>query len=52
MCWVSDKETDTISSLANILAVSAKKLNEHLQNPAVHIGDYFDVSELLEFTLK
>jgi len=38
MCWVSDKKTETISSLANILAVSAKKLNEHLQNPTVHNG--------------
>jgi len=44
MCWVSDKKTDTIGSLAKLLGVNAKKLNEHLQNPTVYIGYQVDVS--------
>jgi RHS repeat-associated protein len=43
-CWESDKKTDTITSLAKILNVSATALNKFFQNPTVHIGDGFDAS--------
>jgi RHS repeat-associated protein len=43
-CWESDNKNDTISSLAKILNVSSKDLNNHFQNPTIHIGDTFDAS--------
>ena len=44
MCWQSDNKSDTITSLAKIIGVSANALNRFFRNPTIHMGDVFDVS--------